>query len=274
MKRIAQLPPRISNILLGIMSVMTLAFLLLPVFVVMPISFSSGSFISYPVPGFSVRWYAQIFTPGPWTFALGNSLYVAGVSACAATLLGTSAAIGLNRLKIYGKGLISSALVLPLATPVVITALAIYFWLAKIGLLYSFTGLIIAHTMLGSPFVVVIVTSTLRGFDWSLFRAAASLGASNIIAIRTVMLPLIAPGLISGWIFAFMASFDDVVVALFIAGPKQFTFPRQLFSGLRDHLDPSIIAAATLLTMIMIGLMGFAEWMRHGLERRRHIELQ
>lgn len=258
-----------GKIMLAAAGVLVLAFLLVPIFLVMPISFSSGSFLSYPIPGLSLRWYHEIFEPDPWMFALRNSLYAAVASSLIATVLGTAAAIGLSRARFRGKALVTSVLVLPLAMPVVITALGAYFWLAEIGLLYTFTGLIIAHTVLGAPYVVITVTSTLQGFDWRLFRAAASLGASNWVAARTVVVPLIAPGIISGAIFAFIASFDDVVVALFITGPQQFTFPRQLFSGLRDHLDPSIIAAATFLTALVIALMAVTEWARQRSARRR-----
>jgi putative spermidine/putrescine transport system permease protein len=255
--------------MLAAVGVLVLAFLLVPIFLVMPISFSSGSFLSYPMPGLSLRWYYELFEPDPWMFALRNSIYAAVASSLIATVLGTAAALGLSRTRFRGKALVTSVLVLPLAMPVVITALGVYFWLAEIGLLYTFTGLIIAHTVLGAPYVVITVTSTLQGFDWRLFRAAASLGASNWVAARTIVVPLIAPGIISGAVFAFIASFDDVVVALFITGPRQFTFPRQLFSGLRDHLDPSIIAAATFLTALVIALMAVTEWARQRSAQRR-----
>jgi putative spermidine/putrescine transport system permease protein len=260
---------RPGRIILAAVGILVLAFLLVPIFLVMPISFSAGSFLSYPIPGLSLRWYREIFEPDPWMFALRNSLYAAVASSLFATVTGTAAAIGLSRARFRGKGLVTSILVLPLAMPVVITALGVYFWLAEIGLLYTFTGLILAHTVLGAPYVVITVTSTLQGFDWRLFRAAASLGANNWVAVRTVVLPLIASGIVSGAVFAFIASFDDVVVALFITGPRQFTFPRQLFSGLRDHLDPSIIAAATFLTALVIALMAVTEWARQRSARRR-----
>jgi putative spermidine/putrescine transport system permease protein len=261
--------PWLGRLILSAVGILVLAFLLVPIFLVMPISFSAGSFLSYPIPGLSLRWYREILEPDPWMLALRNSLYAAVASSLIATVIGTSAAIGLSRTHFRGKTLITSVLVLPLAMPVVITALGVYFWLAEIGLLYTFTGLIVAHTVLGAPYVVITVTSTLQGFDWSLFRAASSLGANNWVAVRTVVLPLIAPGIISGAVFAFIASFDDVVVALFITGPRQFTFPRQLFSGLRDHLDPSIIAAATFLTTLVIALLAVTEWVRQRSERRR-----
>ena len=148
-----------------------------------------------------------------------------------------------------------------------ITALAAYFMFARIGLVGTFTGMILAHTVLAVPFVVITVTATLQGFDRNMVRAAQSLGAHPLAAFFGVTLPLIMPGVISGAIFAFVTSFDEIVVALFIAAPAQFTLPRQLFSGLRDNLDPSIVAVATLLLAVSVMLMGLIELLRWRAER-------
>ena len=234
---------------------LTLLFLLAPVFVVLPISFSEGSFISYPVQGFSLRWYASIFEPYPWMFSIRNSLIVALAATILATALGTLAAYGLTSASFRGKAVLMGLLISPIVMPLIITALAVYFMFARVGLLHSYTGLILAHTVLAAPYVVITVTATLQTFDRTLVRAAASLGASPLEGFRTVTLPLIAPGVVSGAVFAFVTSLDDVVVALFLAGPQQITLPLQLFSRLRDHLDPAIIAVAALLTLTSISLM-------------------
>lgn len=252
----------LGRCLLATVSIAILLFLLLPVFITIPISFSSGSFLSYPIDGFSLRWYERIFESKSWMSSLRNSLIAGFSSAALSTIIGTLAAIGLDRFDFRGKGFAAALMIMPLAMPIVITALGLYFWLASLDFLYTYSGLIIGHTVLGAPYVLITVSANLRGFDWRLMRAAASLGASPGVATLTVILPLLAPGILAGAIFAFIASFDDVVVALFITGPAQYTFPRQLFSGLRDQLDPSIIAASTLLTAFILGIMAVGELVR------------
>ena len=230
-------------------------FLLGPLIVVIPISFSSGSFLSYPLPGLSTRWYEAVLQPFPWMFALKNSLIVASITTVIATVLGTLAAYGLSRAEFPGKTLIFGLIISPLAVPLVITALGLYFLFARIGLVQTHTGLIIAHVVLAVPFVVITVSATLKGFDWTLVRAAESLGASPMAAFLQVTLPLTLPGVLAGAVFAFVTSLDEIVVALFISGPSQLTLPRQLFTGLRDQLDPSIVAIASLLIALSVVLL-------------------
>jgi putative spermidine/putrescine transport system permease protein len=156
-----------------------------------------------------------------------------------------------------------------MVVPIVITALAVYLAFAPLGLVSSFTGLVLAHTVLAVPFVVITVTATLHGFDRNMVRAASSLGAPPLVAFATVTLPLTAPGILSGAVFAFVTSFDDVVVALFLAGPTQFTVPRRMFDALRDKLDPSIVALAVFLVVISIALLATIELLRWRSERLR-----
>ena len=194
-------------------------------------------------------------------------LIIACATTLLATFLGTLAAYGLTSVEFRLKPLVMALLISPMMVPLVITALAAYFLFARMGLAGTFTGMILAHTVLAVPFVVITVTATLQGFDRNMVRAAQSLGAPPLRAFFKVTLPLIMPGVISGAIFAFVTSFDEVVVALFIASPAQFTLPRQLFSGLRDNLDPSIVAIATLLIVISVSLMAVAELLRWRAEK-------
>ncbi len=242
-------------------------FLLAPIFVIIPIAFSAGSLLNYPLPGLSLEWFEVIFTPYPWMLSLKNSVIIASATTVLATVLGTVAAYGITLVEFRFKPLLMALLLSPVMVPLVITALAAYFLFARIGLAGTFTGMILAHTVLAVPFVVITVTATLAGFDRNMVRAAQSLGAHPLAAFFGVTLPLIMPGVISGAIFAFVTSFDEIVVALFIASPAQFTLPRQLFSGLRDNLDPSIVAVATLLVAVSVVLMALVELLRWRAER-------
>ena len=234
-------------------------FLVGPIVIIVPISFSAGSFLSYPLPGLSLRWYETVIEPFPWMFALENSLIVAVSTTVIATCLGTLAAYGLTRADFPGKALVFGLLISPLAVPLVISALGLYFLFARIGLVQTHAGLIIAHVVLAVPFVVITVSATLKGFDWTLVRAAESLGAPPLAAFFQVTLPLIAPGVGAGAVFAFVTSLDEVIVALFVSGPAQITLPRQLFTGLRDQLDPSIVAIATILIAFSLALLAVVE---------------
>ncbi len=250
-----------------VICVLVFIFLIAPIIVIIPISFSAGSLLNYPLPGFSLRWFDVIFTPYPWMLSLKNSVIIASATTVLATILGTLAAYGLTSIEFRFKPVLMALLISPMMVPLVITALAAYFLFARMGLAGTFTGMILAHTVLAVPFVVITVTATLQGFDRNMVRAAQSLGARPLAAFFGVTLPLIMPGVISGAIFAFVTSFDEIVVALFIASPSQFTLPRQLFSGLRDNLDPSIVAIATLLIVVSVSLMAVVEFLRWRAER-------
>ena len=184
-------------------------------------------------------------------------------------LLGTLAALGLAQWRSRWKPLILAVVLSPMVVPVVITAVGLYFFFAPLGLTNSFAGLILAHTALAVPFVVVTVSATLQGFDQTLVRAAASLGATPLDAFRRVTLPLILPGIASGALFAFATSFDEVVVVLFMAGPDQRTLPREMFAGIRENISPAITAAAALLTLFSVALLASLEALRRRGERLR-----
>src|SRR5512144_1092770 len=261
---------RISRIALAVLSALVLVFLVAPIVIIVPLSFSSGSFFYYPLPGLSLRWYEDFFTSSFWLPSVWNSLIVGTAATVMATALGTLAALGLWRARFPGQGLLLAILISPMVVPVIIVAVGVYFAFAPLGLTDGYAGLILAHTTLAAPFVVVTVLATLSGFDRTLLRAASSLGAPPLASFRRVMLPLILPGIASGAVFAFAASFDEVVVALLIAGPGQRTLPRQMFAGINDNISLTIAAAATMLIAISLLFMVFVGWLqRRGARLRR-----
>jgi putative spermidine/putrescine transport system permease protein len=251
----ATLGERLTRIGLIGLTGAVLLFLVAPILTIVPLSFSSGSFFYYPLPGLSLRWYQDFFTSSFWLSSLKNSLII-GISATVlATVLGTMAAIGIWRARFPAQALVLAMLISPMVVPVVIVAVGVYFAFAPLGLTDGYAGLILAHATLGVPFVVITVLATLSAFDRTLLRAAESLGASQITTFRRVMLPLILPGVASGAVFAFAASFDEVVVVLLMAGPAQRTLPRQMFAGINDNISLTIAAAATMLIAISLALM-------------------
>lgn len=251
----ATLGERLTGIGLVVLTGAVLVFLVAPILTIVPLSFSSGSFFYYPLPGFSLRWYQDFFTSPFWLLSLKNSLII-GISATVlATTLGTMAALGIWRARFPAQALVLALLISPMVVPVIIVAVGVYFAFAPLGLSDGYLGLILAHTTLGVPFVVITVLATLSAFDRTLLRAAESLGASQLATFRRVMLPLILPGVASGAVFAFAASFDEVVVVLLMAGPAQRTLPRQMFAGINDNISLTIAAAATMLIAISLALM-------------------
>lgn len=250
---------RFGRLLLLVFAWAVLFFLMVPVIAIIPLSFNSEPFLSYPLAGFSLRWYEAVFRSPQWMGALKSSMIVGVATVLVSTPLGTLAAMGLVRPQMPKAHVFMGLLMLPMAVPLVVVALALYIFLTRIGLANSYAGLIIAHSVLATPFVLVSVTASLAGFDFSLVRAAGSLGASPITVFRRVTLPLIMPGVATGAVFAFITSWDEVVVALFVAGPSQRTLPRQMFAGLREQLDPTIMVVATIMiiTSILLVALGF-----------------
>jgi putative spermidine/putrescine transport system permease protein len=247
--------------------VLVFLFLVLPILAVVPLSFNSGSFLTYPVAGFSLRWYRDFFTSAHWLPALRNSVLVACASTAIATPLGTLAALGLVRANVAAKPLVLGLLIAPMIVPVIVTAIGAYFLYAPLGLTNSYLGLILSHAVLGAPFVVVVVHATLQGFDANLWRAATSLGARPPTVFVRVVLPLIAPGVMAGAVFAFTTSFDEIVTAIFLAGPEQRTLPLQMFDGVREQISPTITAAATLLIFVSVLLLTTIELLRRRSKR-------
>lgn len=262
---------RFWRTVLYVSSGLVLFFLMAPILAIVPLSFNSGTFLTYPLDGLSFRWYHTFLASEQWMRALRNSFIIGISSAVLATALGTVAALGLTRADFRGKGLVMAILLSPMIVPVVIVAVGFYFFFAPLGLTASYTGLILAHTALGTPFVVITVAATLKGFDDNLARAAASLGAAPVTTFFKVILPLIAPGVASGALFAFATSFDEVVVVLMVAGPEQRTLPREMFSGLRENISPTITAVATIMILVSVVMLASLEMLRRRNERLRGI---
>ncbi|MFC3107721.1 ABC transporter permease [Undibacterium arcticum] len=256
------LPERIWFFLLRGFNLLVLVFLVLPILVIIPLSFSDSSFLSYPMPGLSLRWYDNLIHSEEWIRAAKNSFIVAPLATVIATVLGTLAAVGLNKADFTGKGLLMAILISPMVVPVVVVGVGVYLFFAQIGLADSYTGLILAHAALGAPFVVTTVSATLQGFNHNLVRASMSLGAGPLRTFWRITLPVIAPGLISGALFAFATSFDEVVITLFVAGPQQTTLPRQMFTGIKENISPTIAALATILIVFSTCLLLVLEWLR------------
>jgi putative spermidine/putrescine transport system permease protein len=249
--------------------VLVLVFLVVPIFVPVPLSFNSGAFFTFPLAGLSTRWYEVVLGTARWRAAIGNSLLIGLGSTVLATVLGTLTAIGLSDPKFPARRFIVPLLISPLIVPVVVTAVGTYLFYARIGLANSYLGIILAHTVLASPFVVVTVGASLTGFDRNLMRATAILGAKPLTGFFRVMLPLILPGVLSGAAFAFVTSFDEVVVVQFLASAGQRTMPLEMFIGLREKLSPAITAAATLMMALSIVLLVVANLLaRRGQGRR------
>ena len=255
-------------------------FLIAPLFVILPLSFNAEQYIHFSAKmlaldpeGFSLRWYEDMIygTKNPWGLATKNSLFIAFFATIGSTILGTVAALGLSSRHMPYKAAFMALLISPMIVPLIISGTAIFFFMAKVGLAATHTGIILSHIILGTPFVVITVTATLTGFDHSVTRAAASLGSNPVNTFMKITLPLIMPGVISGALFAFVTSFDEVVVVLFLAGLENTTIPIQMWVGLREQLSPTIMAVATCLIIMSTLILVSAELLRRRSERLRGI---
>ncbi|MEE9301526.1 MAG: ABC transporter permease [Alphaproteobacteria bacterium] len=262
---------RASHYALLVFCTLTFLFLILPILVIIPLSFNTEPYFTYPMPGFSLRWYEDFFANPQWMLGLKNSIIVGIFATLIATVLGTLAALGFNQANFPFKRLVLAVLISPIIVPIVITAVGMFYFYARIGLVSTLSGLIFAHAALGAPFVLLTVTATLIGFDQNLARAGASLGASPTRVFFKITFPLILPGVVSGALFAFVTSWDEVVVALFLASPEQHTLPRRMWSGIREMISPTIMAAATMLIFLSILLMAAMEMLRRRSQRLRGI---
>jgi putative spermidine/putrescine transport system permease protein len=255
-------------------------FLIAPLFVILPLSFNAEQYIHFSAKmlaldpeGFSLRWYEDMIygTKNPWGLATKNSLIIAFFATIGSTILGTVAALGLSSRHMPYKAAFMALLISPMIVPLIISGTAIFFFMAKVGLAATHTGIVLSHIILGTPFVVITVTATLSGFDHSVTRAAASLGSHPVNTFMKITLPLIMPGVISGGLFAFVTSFDEVVVVLFLAGLENTTIPIQMWVGLREQLSPTIMAVATCLIVMSTLILVTAELLRRRSERLRGI---
>jgi putative spermidine/putrescine transport system permease protein len=281
---------------------LVLFFLIAPILVVIPLSFNAEPFftftekmLTFDPAGYSLRWYDSLLTFGmqnpeaprdwswweeawttaTWVQVAKNSVIIGLFATLLATVFGTLAALGLSRPEMPYRRAIMAVLISPMIVPVIITATGLFFFYSSVGLAQAgvpYLGIVLAHATLGIPFVIITVTATLAGFDHSLTRAALSLGASPATAFFRVTMPLILPGIISGALFAFVTSFDEVVVVLFIASHDEQTIPRQMWNGIREQISPAILAAATILIIVSIGLLTTVEILRRRSERLRGVK--
>lgn len=273
-------------------------FLMAPILVIIPLSFNAEPYftftqkmLTFNPEGYSLRWYQSLLSFGmqapegeqglawwrdlwanaTWVQVTKNSLVIGFFSTVLATGLGTLAALGLARPEMPFRRVVMAVLISPMIVPIIITATGLFFFYSKTGLAGSYPGIILAHATLGIPFVIITVTATLVGFDQSLSRAAANLGAPPTTVFFRVVMPLILPGVVSGALFAFVTSFDEVVVVLFVAGYDQQTIPRQMWNGIREQISPAILAVATILVLFSIALLTTVELLRRRSEKLRGV---
>ncbi|MBY6164355.1 ABC transporter permease [Pseudooceanicola nitratireducens] len=262
-------------------------FLITPILVVLPLSFNAEDFFTFTPEmlrldpeGYSLKHYRDFFQTDDWQLALKNSLVIAPIATIISVSLGTLAAIGLSQSHVPFRRPIMAILISPMIVPLIISATGMFFFYSTLGnflegslgmskSLVGYIKVILAHAVLGIPFVIITVTATLVGFDRSLTRAAANMGADPVTTFFRVQMPLILPGVISGGLFAFITSFDEVVVVLFVGSAAQKTLPWQMFIGLREQISPTILAVATILVVISIGLLATVELLRRRSERLR-----
>lgn len=253
-----------------------LFFLIAPILTIIPLSFNAENFFTFTPEmlalnpeGYSLKHYQDFFTSNDWQAALKNSFLIAPAATLIATALGTLAAIGLSQSHVPFRRAIMAILISPMIVPLIISAAGMYFFYSRIGLQGTYLGVVLAHAALGTPFVIITVTATMVGFDRSLTRAAASLGADPLTTFFKVQMPLIIPGVVSGALFAFITSFDEVVVVLFLGSAGQKTLPWQMFTGLREQISPTILAVATIMVAMSIVLLSVLEMLRRRSERLR-----
>ena len=241
-------------------------FLMLPLVVVFPISFSSAPYMQFPPPGFSVQWYERYLDDPQWIDATVRSLYIGAATAVLALALGVPLAFALARGRFAGRLLVDRLALAPLVVPTIILSVGLYGLFAKLKLIGEWYGLVAAHTVLALPFVVLNVSAVLYKLDRSLERAARSLGAGPLRTFATVMLPLLWPGIASGAIFAFLISFDEIVVAMFVSGSNP-TLPKLMFDGIRYELNPVVAAVSSQLIAVTTLALLASAWLRRRTER-------
>lgn len=228
--------------------ILVLLFLALPIFIIVPMSFSEARFLSFPPPGYSLRWYASFFNNPAWLDAAKTSLTVAVLATLIATPIGIAAAYAISNSTLRVVRWIRAMLLLPLMIPVIIVAIGVFFVYAQLGLIATMTGLVLANVMLGLPYMVISVTAGLASFDINQEMAACSLGMNRFRSVMAVTLPQIRPSIVSGAVFVFISALDETIVSLFISGGQNQTLTKRMFTSLRDEIDPTIAAISTLLT--------------------------
>ena len=268
MKRPIRVSGPITQTLLGCMAFAVTLFLIVPVLIIVPTSFSAGSFLAFPPPGFSLQWYERLLERDVWAESAWLSIWIALLVTLASTVLGTLGAFGLVRGSFWGQRVVLAFILSPLIIPGVIVAIAIYFFYAQMRLVGSPIAIAIAHTTIAVPFVVINVSASLQGFDRRLEMAAQNLGASHWDTFRLITLPIIRPGIFAGALFAFISSFDELIIALFIAGPRQVTLPLRMWESMKSSLDPTLAAISVIAVSISVALFFTSTWLQARAKRR------
>ena len=258
---------RIGQIVFGTAAVF---FLVAPIIAILPLAFNSSVFLNYPIESFSSRWFVELQTSETWRRSIINSLIIGSGATLLSTVIGTLASLGLRNANLPFASLLRVIFLLPMVVPAVVLGVGMQILYTRLGLASTYLGVIVAHAVLCVPFVIVSVSASLGGIDGSVERAASSLGANPATVFRRITLPLALPGVISGAVFAFATSLDEVVITLFVAGPNQRTLARQMFASIRENVSPTVAAAAFLLiigTLCLAGLAGLLRWRQHRLAK-------
>ena len=241
---------------LRLLALVITAFVVAPLFVVLPMSFSSSPSLVFPPPGWTLEHYANFFTDPNWTGSAANS-FVIGLGTAALTMaVATPAALALVRYRFAGRGVANLLVLVPMIVPTIVMALGYYMYFGRLGLLQTIPGIILAHACIALPMSVLILTAALKGFDRSVEMAAMNLGATPFATFRLITFPILRPGFAVASLFAFVSSFDEAVVALFISGRDHSTLPRQMFNAVRQEADPTISAASSLLFLLVLAAVG------------------
>jgi len=237
-------------------------FLLIPIGIIIPLSFSSAQYLQFPPPSFSLQWYQRFFGRPEWIASLWLSVRVAALSTVFTVALGVLAAVALVRGRFAGKTAVYAVILSPMIVPTIITAIAVYFFFARLHMVGSPLAMALGHTIVALPLVVIIVSATLQAFDLRLEQAAVSLGASPARAFLAVTLPLVSPGVISGALFAFLTSFDELLIPLFLSGPTSMTLPVRIWTNVIMQIDPTIAAVSSFLIAVAVVVLGSVGMLR------------
>ncbi|HVG48944.1 MAG TPA: ABC transporter permease [Rubellimicrobium sp.] len=237
-------------------------YLILPLLAILPLAFTSGVLLSYPISEPSLRWFEVLLTDEIWRRSILNSLLIGGGATALSVVLGTLGALGLRDGLVPLSGTLRTLVLLPMVIPAVVLGAGLQILLTPLGLANTYVGVIVSHTVLCLPFVMISVTASLGGIDRNAERAAASLGATPGTVFRRITLPLAAPGIVTGAVFAFATSLDEVVITLFVAGPSQRTLARQMFASIRENISPAVASAAFVIILGTLCLAGLAAALR------------
>ena len=247
---------------------LVLVFMIMPNFVVFPISFSSATYLEFPPKEWSTRWYVDYFSRAEWIDATIHSFEIGICVTVIAVILGSLAAYGLVRGRFPGKKFINAVIISPMVAPILVTAVSVFILYTKLGLNGTLAGFIIAHTIVAIPFVVIVMTASLRGVDIALEQAAMNLGANRFTTLRRVVFPMALPGMITSGLFAFLISFDELIIAIFIASPRMSTLPKILWEGIRTEINPTIASVSTLLIGMSVIILVSVGFVRRYFEKR------